>query len=143
MVNLRKMILDGGDVMRLIRVGIILSICMPVLFGCSGAIQKDPVHSHSNEVMSLVDEFEWNKAKRGAEDLEQLFKKNKWKYQLLGTDTEDMGLDRHIKKLQISIEEKDKEEAKKDTAMIKHYIESMYFNEVIKVGHGSCPNDDY
>lgn len=113
--------------MRFIRVGIILSICIPLLFGCSGSIQKDPVHSHSNEVISLVDGMEWGKAKQGADDLEQLFKKNKWKYQLLGTDTEYMGVDRHIKKLQISIEEKDKEEAKKDSAMIKHYIESLYF----------------
>jgi len=113
--------------MRFIRVGIILSICIPLLFRCSGSIKKDPVHSHSSEVTALVDELEWNKAEQGADDLEKLFKKNKWKYQLLGTDTEYMGVDRHIKKLQISIEEKDKEEAKKDSAMIKHYIESLYF----------------
>ena len=113
--------------MKFIKAGIIFSICISMLFGCSGKIQKDPLHMHSNEVTALVDKLEWDKAKRGADNIDKLFKKNKWKYQLLGTDTEYMGLDRHIKKLKISIEAKDTEEAKKDLQMIKHYIESLYF----------------
>ena len=75
----------------------------------------------------MIDQKDWNRARNGAEQINHLFKNNKWKYQLLGDETEFSGLENEIKKLQISLEEKDKKEAKRNLAMIESYMESLYF----------------
>ena len=112
--------------MKLIKFSTIC-ICM-LLFGCSNeTLQEKPIYQKATEIKTLVNQEEWDKAKEGSKDLYQLYKKNKWKYQFLGNETEHKTLNQHIQKLIISIEEKDKQEAKLNIAMMEHYIESLYF----------------
>lgn len=56
-------------------------------------------------------------------------KDNKWKYQLLSDKQTFNSLEEHIEMLIVSLEEKDKTEAKLHIAMIEHFIKSIYFKE--------------
>lgn len=123
------MILVGGLVMKISKFGLSLIICIAILFGCSDkTIQNKPIYQKSTEVKSLINQSQWEKAQQKGKQIDQLYKDNKWKYQFLGDETEFRGLNKEIIKLQASLEEKDKKEAKRNLSLIEHYIESLYFN---------------
>ncbi|MFD1361038.1 DUF4363 family protein [Lentibacillus salinarum] len=113
--------------MKILRLGMIF-IGLFILFGCSTeTIQQLPISETATDIEYLVNEGQWKQAKEGASQIRSLYKDNEWRYQLMGDKTEYSNLDEEISKLQVSIEEKDTEEAKRSIAGIKHYIESLYF----------------
>ena len=114
--------------MKLIKFSAICICFSVILFGCSSeTIQKKPIYQKATEIKTLVNQQEWEKAKEGSKDIDQIYKENKWKYQFLGDKTEHKTLNQHIQKLIISIEEQDREEVKFNLAMIENSLESLYF----------------
>ena len=114
--------------MKLIKFSAICICFSVMLFGCSNeTIQKKPIYQKATEIKTLVNQSEWDKAKEDSEEIQQIYRENKWKYQFLGDETEHKSLNQHIQKLIISIEEKDKKEAKFNLSMIEQYMESLYF----------------
>src|SRR5699024_1223244 len=99
-----------------------------ILFGCSmETIRQLPIYQSSDDVKGLVNDTHWKKAEEEGKHIEKLYKENKWKYQLMGDETEYNKLDEEISKLQVSLEEKDTKVAKRNIAVIQHFIESIYF----------------
>lgn len=114
--------------MKIMKSGITCLLYIVLLSGCSmETIQSKPIYQKSGDTKTLVNQEKWEQAKQQADVIDTLFKENKWKYQLLGNETEYSSLDAEIKKLQMSLEEKDKKEAKRNIAVMEHYIESLYF----------------
>ncbi len=106
----------------------IISVCFFILVGCSdGKIKTKPIYQKSEEIIDLLNQSQWEKAADEAAAIRDLYKKNKWKFQLLGDETEYSELDQEISKLKISIEEKDKHEAKTNLVLIQDYIKAIYF----------------
>lgn len=110
-----------------------LSVCLIISFlllsGCtSHSIGKKPIYEESNKLMDLVDASQWETAEKAAQKIQKMFKKNKWKYQLLGDESEYNGLHQEISKLKVSIEEKDQPEAKRNIVLIQDYIHSIYLH---------------
>ncbi|WP_176555803.1 DUF4363 family protein [Virgibacillus ndiopensis] len=114
--------------MKMSKSVIVLFSCIAFIFGCSNeTIQKNPIYNKSTEIKNLVNQTQWHKAKQEAKLILEYYRNGKWKYQLLGDETEYNNLNEQILKLQVSIEEKDKAEAKRNIALIEHYIEMLYF----------------
>ncbi|GEL76880.1 DUF4363 family protein [Tenuibacillus multivorans] len=114
--------------MKTLKISIIWLCLTTILFGCSeDYIQKKPLPQKAIEIESLVNQSDWDKARKEVKHIEKIYNKNKWMYQLLGNSTEYNYLDQHIKQLSVSVEEKDQKEAKFNLKLIEHYIESIYF----------------
>ncbi|WP_010281971.1 DUF4363 family protein [Bacillus timonensis] len=108
---------------------LILGVCVFLVSGCSTeTISKKPIYQESSKLMELIDGAQWELADKEVMEIQKLFKKNKWKYMLLGDETEYSGLNQEISKLVASIEEKDTPEAKRNILMIQDYIKSIYFH---------------
>ncbi|MCC3357308.1 DUF4363 family protein [Bacillus sp. REN16] len=110
-----------------------LSICFVISFlllcGCSShSISKKPIYEEANKVMELINGSQWEMADNAAQGMQKIFNKNKWKYQLLGDESEYTGLHQEISKLKVSIEEKDKPEAKRNIVIIQDHIRSIYLH---------------
>jgi len=113
-----------------IRILTVIGICLLMLFGCSSEnMDNNPVFQEANEIKTNVDQSNWDHAKQQAESLKKLYKENKWKYQLLSDKNTFNSLEEHIEMLTVSLEEKDKTEAKLHIAMIEHLIKSIYFKD--------------
>ncbi|SDQ67375.1 protein of unknown function [Virgibacillus subterraneus] len=107
---------------------VILFLCFTILFGCSTEkIQGLPISQKAIEIRKLVNQSQWKKAEQEVALIQELYKSNKWRYQILGDKIEYHNLNIHIKKLKVALEEKDKTEAKLNIVMIENYIESLYF----------------
>jgi hypothetical protein len=103
-------------------------MCSIILAGCSAhEVKNKPIYQSTTEMKEIVDQGKWKKAKNKVEEMHHLFHKNKWKYRFMGDEREYGGLEEEISRLQISIEEQDKLEAKKSIALIELYIQSLYF----------------
>lgn len=103
-------------------------ICLFMLVGCSEEkIKNLPMYKKSEEIIDLINQSQWEKAGDEAKIISDLYKKTKWKLQLLGEELEYNELEQEISKLQISIEEKDKREAKTNIVLIQDYIRAIYF----------------
>ncbi|OZU87338.1 hypothetical protein CIL03_17260 [Virgibacillus indicus] len=113
--------------MKFTKLGL-LCICLMLLISCSNeTIQNKHISQKAEAIKTLITQSQWDKAVIQGRQFEQVYADNKWKYQLLGDITEYDRLDQHIRKLNVALEEKDKEEAKLNLTMIEHYIESLYF----------------
>lgn len=107
---------------------IIMTICFLLLIGCSNEkIKSLPIYKKSEEITDLINHSQWEKAGNEAKAISDIYKKNKWKLQLLGEELEYNELEQEISKLQISIEEKDKLESKTNIVLIQDYIRAIYF----------------
>lgn len=107
---------------------IIIITCFFILVGCSDEkIKRLPIYKKSEDITNLVNQSQWEKASDEAKAIADLYKKTKWKLQLLGEELEYNELEQEISKLQISIEEKDKLEAKTNIVLIQDYIRAIYF----------------
>ena len=109
------------------RLSLCVVICFFMLSGCSSnSMNKNPIFQESNKIMELVDDSQWETADKAAQVIQKMYKKNKWKYQLLGDESEYNGLQQEISKLKISINEKDKPEAKRSIVIIQEHIQAIY-----------------
>ncbi|KEF35960.1 protein of unknown function (DUF4363) [Schinkia azotoformans MEV2011] len=107
---------------------IMMSVCFFMLVGCSDEkIKNKPIYQKSEEIMDLLNHSQWEKAGDEAKAISDLYKKSRWKLQLLGGEMEYSELEQEISKLKISIEEKDKREAKTNIVLIQDYIKAIYF----------------
>lgn len=106
----------------------ILCICFLLLLGCSNdKIISKPLYQKSEEIISLVNQLQWEKAKEEVRVIEDLYQKDEWKFQLLGDESEYDGLNQEISQLKVSIQEEDKMEAKSSLVIIQDYIRAIYF----------------
>lgn len=106
----------------------ILFLCLTLLFGCSNeTIQNLPISQKAAEIENLINQSKWDRAEQEAARIEELYKSNEWKYQLYGDETEYKSLSKEIRKLKVSLKERDKTEAKLNIVVIENCIESLYF----------------
>ncbi|MFD2759614.1 DUF4363 family protein [Lentibacillus juripiscarius] len=99
-----------------------------IFTGCSDeTIQDLPITQSATEINSLISQSQWTKAQQKSKQVQNIYESNKWKYQLMGDETEYNKLDEAIAKLQVSIKTKDKAEVKRTIATIEHYVQSLYF----------------
>lgn len=114
--------------MPLYKMTILFTATVLFLSGCSiHSAKEQPIYKKTAEIQSLVDRSQWSQAKKELKAVENLFKKNHWKYQLLADEPEYRGLQDEISKLQISLDEKDKKEAKTSAVLIQNYLEAIYY----------------
>ncbi|MGP4108740.1 DUF4363 family protein [Virgibacillus sp. L01] len=114
--------------MKIPKVAAILFLCFTILFGCSNeTIQNLPISQKATEIENLINQAKWDKAVHEADLIQGLYKDNEWKYQLYGDETEYNNLNEEIRKLKVSLKERDKTEAKLNIVMIENCIESLYF----------------
>lgn len=107
---------------------IIIITCSFMLVGCSDEkIKNLPIYQKSEEITDLINQSQWQKAGEEAEAIGDLYKKTKWKLQLLGEEVEYNELEQEISKLKVSIEEKDRREAKTNIVLIQDYVRAIYF----------------
>lgn len=85
------------------------------------------------EFFSCIDEMEqelnqpnWEKLSSKANEIKELYKKSKWKIQLIGDEGEYEGLDESINNLIASIKEKDTTNTRMELATIRTIIEDIY-----------------
>ncbi|HHW38543.1 MAG TPA: hypothetical protein GXX18_15125 [Bacillales bacterium] len=114
--------------MKVISKFVVIGTCFFMLLGCSDKkIKNKPIYKKSEEIMGLITHSQWKKAEDEAKAIKDLYKKNKWKYQLLGNEAEYSYLQQELSKLQMSIEEQDQLQAKTNVVVIQDYIKAIYF----------------
>lgn len=114
--------------MKVLKMCLLFVVCSMLLIGCSNEkIRNLPIYQKANKIHSLVESGKWDSANEASKSIETMYKDQKWKYQLLGDESEYNGLIQEIAQLQVAVEEQDKKEAKLHIALIKNYLKAMYF----------------
>ncbi|RLL43669.1 DUF4363 family protein [Oceanobacillus piezotolerans] len=106
--------------------GSFMVLLLFILVGCSNFTGKDALLKEVAEAEHLVNDENWEEVSGKITTLNDLFYEHLWKIQLIGDEGEYERLHESISRLFISIEEKDKAEAKLELATIKALIQDIY-----------------
>lgn len=79
-----------------------------------------------DQVNSAIDKENWPKAGRETSELRKMYQKKKWKIQLVGDEGEYEGLERVLAKLTVSVQEKEKSEAKMELSDFRALLKAIY-----------------
>lgn len=97
-----------------------------LLTGCENNIGGDAFFQQISEIENKLEEPNWKEVVIQAEVLKELYKKDKWKIQLLGDEDEYESLYESINKLITASEEEDFINAKMELTTIHTHIEDIY-----------------
>src|SRR5690606_16474310 len=112
---------------RLLLKKMMIYICLLLLLtGCENNIGGDAFFHKINEIENALDEPNWDDVVYQAKELKELYKKDKWKLQLLGDEDEYESLHESINKLITATKGKDLTNIKMELTTIHTYIEDIY-----------------
>lgn len=97
-----------------------------VLTGCDVIIGGDLYFNQINQIEDSLEDPDWDTINSQAKELKHMYKRNKWKLQLLGDEGEYERLDESINKLITAIKEKDMIFIRMELTMIQTDIENIY-----------------
>ncbi|MBC5638687.1 DUF4363 family protein [Ornithinibacillus sp. BX22] len=97
-----------------------------ILAGCENNVGGHAFFDQINEIENSLENPDWDRVTAQAEELKKLYKKDKWKLQLLGDEDEYESLYESINKLIVAIEEKDRTNIKLELSVIHTHIEDIY-----------------
>lgn len=102
-------------------------ICLFVLLvGCESNIGGQAFFDQINEVEGRMEAQDWDGVVTKAEELKELFRKDKWKLQFLGDEDEYESLYEAINKLIAAGKGEDEANIRMELAIIHTYIEDIY-----------------
>ena len=96
------------------------------LTACENNVGGDAFFDQINAVEEALENPAWDTVTAQAEALKELYKKDKWKLQLLGDEDEYESLYESINKLIVAIEEKDRMSIRMELSVIHTHIEDIY-----------------
>ena len=105
---------------------IIFLIFIMFIGGCTQPIGGDYFFDKVQSLEEVLSKEEWKSANSQLKDLKELYKKNDWKLQLLGDESEYEGIDESISRLSAAIKSKDSKQAQLELATIKAYFKEIY-----------------
>ncbi|GEN35866.1 MULTISPECIES: DUF4363 family protein [Aneurinibacillus] len=115
---------------RAVSYGIVIILLMVCGFASPASaakkIDQNPLFQKTTRVETLVDQQQWQEASVEANALSELYKKQKWKLQLLGDEAEYEELEVQIMRLKAAVNEKAQVESKITAAHIKDIINQIY-----------------
>lgn len=94
--------------------------------GCENNIGGHAFFNQINNIEHSLEGSDWDKITLQAEELKELYKKDKWILQLLGDEDEYETLYESINKLIMAIEEKDRTNIRLELSVIHTHIEDIY-----------------
>ncbi|WP_245799369.1 DUF4363 family protein [Virgibacillus siamensis] len=102
---------------------VFLGVCMILLTGC----QSEKAFFHEmQDINKTVEQKDWDQAKANVKKLSQLYKKEKWKLQLLGDEAEYEGINVELQVLKESVQAKDKTQTKVSLGTIRGHLKDIY-----------------
>lgn len=105
----------------------LIFLCLLLLLtSCNKTLGGDAFFKHINDIESELGERNWEELTIQANELKDMYKKDKWKLQLLGDEGEYETLDESINKLIAAVKEKDKINVRMELASIQTLFESIY-----------------
>lgn len=106
---------------------IIIGLCfLLIVVGCENNVGGDAFFHQINEIENALEDSNWDEVTHQAEKLKDLYKKDKWKLQLLGDEDEYEGLYESINKLIVATEEKDVVNIRMELSLVHTIIEDIY-----------------
>jgi hypothetical protein len=92
----------------------------------AGSKVDRPLIQKVTSIISYVEYDQWTLANQEVAKLRGMYKKEKWKLQLLGDEEEYEGLDRELDHLASAALDQDKTEAKKSLVHIRAILKAIY-----------------
>lgn len=105
---------------------ILLSCFLLFLVGCENNIGGDTFFNQINDIEHALENPNWSEITTQAKGLKELYKKDKWKLQLLGDEDEYESLYESINRLITAIEMEDLTITRMELTDIHTYIENIY-----------------
>ncbi|MCJ0932471.1 DUF4363 family protein [Virgibacillus halodenitrificans] len=97
-----------------------------ILSGCSQITGKDVLLNNIKTLEMALDQKDWESAEEHTDELQRLYKGNRWKIQLLGDEGEYEKLYEGIQRLKVTIREEANPESKIELATVKSLIKDIY-----------------
>ncbi|HWK23688.1 MAG TPA: DUF4363 family protein [Ureibacillus sp.] len=105
----------------------ILSLSLLILLsGCSSVTGENEFLEKINSMEEALNGSDWEQLTSLGSNLEQLYRHNLWKIQLMGDEDEYESLQESINHLNVAIEEQDITEIKLEMATVKTFLEDIY-----------------
>jgi hypothetical protein len=92
----------------------------------AGSKVDRPLIQKVTQIISYVEYDQWSLANQEVAKLRGMYKKEKWKLQLLGDEEEYEGLDREFDHLVSAAQDQDKTESKKSLVHIRAILKAIY-----------------
>lgn len=105
---------------------LILCTLLLCLTGCDVMIGGDTFFNKINEIEAGLEAPNWTELAEQAKELEEMYKKDKWKLQFLGDEGEYESLYENIHKLIAAAEEMDRTNFKLELTVTRTIIEGIY-----------------
>lgn len=105
---------------------IVVSCILLILSGCEMNAGGNTFYHQINEIEIALENSDWDETLSEAENLKEMYKKQKWKLQLLGDENEYEGLNESIHKLISAIKLQDLVSIKMELITIQTNIENIY-----------------
>ena len=105
---------------------IIFLIITIFIGGCAEPIGGDYFFDKVKSLEVAISKEDWQSANVQLKDLKKLYKKNDWKLQLLGDESEYEGINEAISRLSAAIKSEDTKQALLELATIRAYLEEIY-----------------
>ncbi|MCT1903041.1 DUF4363 family protein [Oceanobacillus sojae] len=105
---------------------IFFTLIFIILSGCSNQVGGDHFFQQIDKLEQAIEQPEWSKITSQAEELKKMYKKDKWKIQLVGDEDEYEGLDESISNLIAAAKEEDSINTRLELATVKSIFEGIY-----------------
>lgn len=94
--------------------------------GVGEAAKSEPLYDKMKEVSQLINDEKWDSAAKEAAALKALYRKEKWKLQFLGDETEYQQIYLELEKLLAAVDEQDRTQAKIILSNIRAIVHNIY-----------------
>jgi len=105
---------------------VIVFISTFFLIGCSNVTGKESFFENIEAMEIAAQEENWSSLQTLFTELDELYKTNEWKVQLLGDESEYETLQESMDRLAVSIEEEDSLQTKLELSTIKTLLTFIY-----------------
>ena len=97
-----------------------------LLFGCSNVTGKESFYKNVEAIELAVQDENWSSLNKLSKELDEIYKRQEWKIQLLGDESEYETLQESIDHLLVSIESEDLLQTKLELSTIKTLLQFIY-----------------
>ncbi|WP_339229803.1 DUF4363 family protein [Oceanobacillus sp. FSL K6-2867] len=105
---------------------IVLLCLLLILSACTNQVGGKEFFNHINELEKGLDQPNWEELSIQANELKKIYKKDKWKLQLIGDEGEYEDLYESINNLIATVKEKDTLSTRMEIATTKSLLEDIY-----------------
>nr|WP_253288761.1 DUF4363 family protein [Amphibacillus sp. MSJ-3] len=97
-----------------------------LLTGCSNQVGGEAFFNHLDEFEKELDQPNWTELSIQADELKEMYEKNKWKLQLIGDEGEYEELYKSISNLIATVKEEDTLSTRMEIATTRALLEGIY-----------------